>query len=105
ASFLALNAHAISTSPTRRGKFVREVVLCQVIAPPPPNVNVALRVVPSPQPLTLREQLAAHSVNPVCAGCHTPLDPVGLGVEEFDGIRAYRAAEARPPLDQRGNIE
>jgi hypothetical protein len=103
AAFLAMNGHASSTSPTKRGKFVREVVLCQVVPPPPPNANVALRTdVVSPVPRTLREQLALHTVNPVCASCHTALDPIGLGVEEFDGIGAYRTAEAGRPVDNAG---
>jgi Protein of unknown function (DUF1592)/Protein of unknown function (DUF1588)/Protein of unknown function (DUF1595)/Protein of unknown function (DUF1585) len=102
-AFLALNGHASSTSPTKRGKFVREVVLCQVVAPPPPNANVALRPAPpSPVPRTLREQLALHTTNPACATCHTALDPIGLGVEEFDGIGALRAVEAGRPIDNAG---
>jgi hypothetical protein len=106
AAFLALNGHASSTSPTKRGKFVREVVLCQVVAPPPPNANVGLRTdTVSPVPRTLREQLAQHTTNPVCASCHTALDPVGLGVEEFDGIGAFRTVEAGKPIDDNGSLD
>jgi hypothetical protein len=106
AAFLALNAHASSTSPTKRGKFVREVVLCQVVTPPPPNANVALRTdVVSPVPLTLRERLAQHRSNAVCATCHNALDPIGLGVEEFDGIGAYRKVEAGKPIDNGGTLD
>ena len=106
AAFLALNGHASSTSPTKRGKFVREVILCQMVAPPPPNANVALRTdAPSPVPRTLREQLALHTVNPVCAGCHSVLDPIGLGVEEFDGIGAYREVEAGRAIDNAGRLD
>jgi hypothetical protein len=106
AAFLALNAHATSTSPTRRGKFVREILLCQTIAPPPPNVNVALRTdAASPVPRTLREQLALHSINPVCAGCHVPLDPIGLGLEAFDGVGAFRSTEIGRDVDDRGTFD
>jgi hypothetical protein len=106
AAFLALNGHASSTSPTKRGKFVREVVLCQLVAPPPPSANVALRTdAPSPVPLTLREKLALHTINPACAACHNALDPIGLGVEEFDGIGAYRTVEAERPIDNAGRFD
>jgi len=106
AAFLAQNAHASSTSPTKRGKYVREVVLCEAVAPPPPNANVGLRLdAPSPVPSTLRDHLTAHVVNPVCAGCHTVLDPVGLGLEQFDGIGAWRATEAGRPVDAHGSLD
>jgi Protein of unknown function (DUF1592)/Protein of unknown function (DUF1588)/Protein of unknown function (DUF1585) len=105
AAFLAMNGHASSTSPTKRGKYVREVMLCQVIAPPPPNANVGLREAASPVPRTLRENLALHATNPVCAACHSSLDPVGLGIEEFDGIGAHRTMEAGRPIDDSGQFD
>jgi hypothetical protein len=105
AAFLALNGHASSTSPTKRGKFVREVVLCQLVVPPPPSANATLQTdAPSPVPLTLRERLALHTSNPACAACHNSLDPIGLGLEEFDGIGAYRTVEAERPIDNAGHF-
>ena len=95
ASFLALNAHADSSSPTRRGKFIREVLLCQSIPPAPPNVDTKFPVdTAGGAQRTMRQKLEVHRQVATCATCHTMMDPVGLGLENFDGIGAYRTTEA-----------
>src|SRR5258707_5672319 len=80
ASFLSLMAHQASSSPTLRGKFVREKLLCQNIPPPPPNVDTTL---PTTEGLTTRQRLLAHRQNPSCASCHAPMDDIGLALENF----------------------
>ena len=93
ASFLTLTSFAHRTAPTLRGKWVLENLLCQEIAPPPPNVpelDDAPEGDEKPQSVNVRERLAAHRENPQCAGCHTILDPIGLGLENFDAIGRYR---------------
>jgi hypothetical protein len=106
ASFLALNAHADSTSPTRRGKFIREVLLCQAIPPPPPNVDTTLPTdPPGTTPLTMRQKLEKHRSEATCATCHKVMDPIGLGLENFDGIGAYRATEAGLTIDASGDLD
>jgi hypothetical protein len=106
ASFLALNAHAESTSPTRRGKFIREVLLCQEIPPPPPNVDTNLADNPAgPTPLTTRQKLEKHRAEASCATCHQLMDPVGLALENFDGIGAYRATESGLTIDASGQLD
>lgn len=90
AGFLARFAHPVRTSPTRRGRFVREKLLCKEIPPPPGNVDVTL---PEPTPenwKTMRERLAEHSNNPNCSGCHSLMDPIGLAYEHFDATGQYR---------------
>lgn len=104
AAFLSLFAHPVSTSPTLRGKFIGESLLCQSIPMPPVNVNTAIPE-PSRTLRTLRERLAAHRENPSCAGCHDAIDPVGLGLEHFDGIGRYRAVDNGVQIDASGVFE
>lgn len=93
AGFLARFAHPVRTSPTRRGRFVREKLLCKEIPPPPGNVDQTLPE-PSPSdPKTMRERLSEHANNPDCSGCHTLMDPIGLAFEHFDATGQYRLDE------------
>jgi hypothetical protein len=105
ASFLAINAHATTTSPTLRGKFVREVLLCQSIPPPPPDVNTDIEVTAGGEPRTMREKLAVHSEDPTCAGCHEVMDPIGLGFENFDAIGAFRTTDVGKTIDASGELD
>jgi hypothetical protein len=106
ASFLALNAHSDSTSPTRRGKFIREVLLCQAIPPPPPDVDTTLPPTPpGTTPLTMRQKLEKHRTNVVCASCHKAMDPIGIGLEHFDGIGAFRTTEVGQMIDASGDLD
>jgi hypothetical protein len=104
AGLLAQNAHVRNTSPTLRGKFVRERVLCQSIPAPPDDVST---VVPEPDPdaPTMRDRLAAHRSVERCAGCHDLMDPIGLAFENFDAIGAYRATDNGHELDTSGDID
>jgi hypothetical protein len=104
ASFLALNAHASSTSPTRRGKFVREVLLCQAVAPPPPGLVSELTTVDAAAK-TSRERLKQHADNPACRDCHLLMDPIGLGFENFDAIGAFRETQNDAPIDPSGGLD
>jgi len=106
ASFLALNAHAESSSPTRRGKFIREVLLCQSIPPPPPNVDTKLPAdMACGTQRTMRQKLEVHRQAAACVTCHAMMDPVGLGLENFDGIGAYRTMDAGQTIDASGDLD
>lgn len=102
ASFLASQAHSGSSSPTLRGKFLLERVLCVGVQPPPPDVNT---VFPPNSGATKREQLSAHQAIPSCAGCHKLLDGIGLSFENFDAVGAFRATENGVTLDPSGEFE
>ena len=104
ASLLALYAHPTSSSPTLRGKFVRQVLLCATIPSPPANVNTAL---PDPQVAgpTLRDRLAAHESLPFCAACHKAMDPIGLGLENFDGLGQMRMKDNGASIDASGDLD
>jgi hypothetical protein len=93
ASILASTAGPIETSPTARGIFVREQLLCQHVPPPPPNINTTLADPTEEKPLTHRQRLAAHVENAACAACHKLMDPIGFGLENFDAIGRWRDKE------------
>ncbi|MFO0726833.1 MAG: DUF1592 domain-containing protein [Myxococcota bacterium] len=99
AGILSVLSHSVSTSPTLRGKFVREVLLCQAIPAPPPGVNTTLPEDPAGQPKTLRQKLATHATDNGCAGCHARMDPIGFGLEHFDAVGAYRDLDNGLPVD------
>jgi hypothetical protein len=105
ASFLALNAHEATTSPTRRGKFVSESVLCHEIPAPPPDVDASLPPEPAGNaPRTMRERLSAHNA-PACVACHSKMDPIGLAFENFDAIGKFRQTDAGKAIDASGDID
>jgi hypothetical protein len=93
ASFLAANAGPTETSPTARGIFIREQLLCQNVPPPPPNVDTNLPEASLDKPLTRRQRMSAHEANPLCLSCHRLMDPIGFGLESFDAIGRYRQHE------------
>lgn len=104
-SLLALHSHPGRSSPTLRGKFVREVFLCQYVPPPPGDIDFAMFADDSAADRrTARQRLQAHVDNPACAGCHSLVDPIGLALEQLDGIGAYRTTENGEPIDASGSL-
>ena len=104
-SFLALHSHPGRSSPTLRGKALRELVLCQPVPPPPANVDFSALENPDPNIKTQRARLEIHRTNPVCAGCHKITDPMGLALEHFDGSGQYRETEKGAPIDTSGSLD
>jgi hypothetical protein len=104
-SFLAVHSHPGRSSATRRGKALREVLLCQLVPRPPPNVDFSIVENPNSNLHTARERLTAHRVDPVCAGCHKITDPMGLTLESFDGAGQYRDTEKGSPIDTSGGLD
>ncbi len=103
--FLALNSHPGRSSPTLRGKAIRQMLLCQKVPDPPPEVDFSGFNDPDSPNKTARQRLAAHSVNPVCAGCHRITDPIGLAMENFDGAGQFRETEGGVPIDSSGDLD
>jgi hypothetical protein len=103
-ALLAINAHANVTSPTKRGKYIRERLLCMSIPAPPPDV---VTVLPEPDPSapTMRARLKVHAESASCAGCHKLMDPLGLSLEHFDAIGRFRADDKGHALDVTGNLD
>jgi hypothetical protein len=104
-SFLAAHSHPGRSSPTLRGKALRELLLCQQVPRPPANVDFSAVENPDPRLKTARDRLALHRKNPVCAGCHKITDPIGLALENFDGAGEFRATEKGAPIDTSGNLD
>jgi hypothetical protein len=104
ASFLTATAPHLGVEPIKRGQFVRQALLCQILPPPPAGVP-ALDQVKVPANASERERLAAHRADPACAGCHALLEPIGQGLSQFDGIGALRTQDSRgAALDARGSL-
>ena len=105
ASLLALYAHPGRSSPTLRGEFVRAAFLCQHIPPPPGDVDFSLVEQPSEELPTLRDKVEMHMSAPACAGCHSMTDPIGLALEQFDAIGAFRTLENGAVIDPSGQLD
>jgi hypothetical protein len=103
AGVLAVHATPTATSSTLRGKFIRTRLLCQDIPPPPPGTVTELP--PRKPGQTQRQRVVVHLSNPVCATCHKLMDPLGLALENFDGIGAYRDLDQGQPIDASGELD
>jgi hypothetical protein len=103
--FLALHAYPGKTSPALRGLFVRRRLLCQDIPPPPPSVSTQLPESIEGRLVTTRELVAAHQASETCAGCHRYMDPIGLGLEQFDEIGAHRLLQNGLTIDTSGELD
>jgi len=103
-SVLTVTSYANRTSPVLRGKWVLENVLGTPPPPPPANVPpLAERA--TGKMLSMRERMAEHRKNAVCATCHQLMDPTGLSMESFDAIGRWRARdEDGSPLDVSGQL-
>jgi hypothetical protein len=104
AGFLSQFANQKEGSPTLRGKFIREWMMCKEVPPPPEGVALVLPDVDPNNPTTKRQRLDAHRQAPACAACHSLMDPMGLPLENFDAIGRYRTAEAGLPIDPSGDV-
>src|SRR6059036_3260949 len=103
-SILAVTSYATRTSPVLRGKWVLENIVGAPPPPPPPNVPPLKTDNPEGKILTMRERMAAHRANPVCASCHQIMDPVGFSLENYDAIGRWRTDETGTPIDASGNL-
>ncbi len=106
AGFLSIYSHSGRSSPTLRGRAIREVLMCQPVPNPPGNVNfTAVQDTTNKAMPTARIRLNAHNTDPVCAGCHKITDPAGLSLERFDGIGAARLRENGAEIDVAGVVD
>ncbi len=105
-SFVALHAHPGRSSPTLRGEAIRSVFLCQEVPDPPANIDFSVVQNPSPDNMpTARDRLSAHNTEPACSGCHKVMDPVGLALENYDGLGVFRTHEYGAPIDASGFLD
>jgi hypothetical protein len=100
-ALLTLMAKADESSPIYRGKFVREVLLCQQLPAPPAEIPRPPEVTPG---VSTRDRLSEHEVNPDCSGCHRLMDPIGFGFEHYDAIGRYRTTDGGKAIDASGEL-
>lgn len=104
-ALLTLNNRPNRTSPTIRGLFIRQRLLCGTVPPPPPGIPPIMEDDAGP-PKTIREKLEKHRSNPTCAACHNSMDPIGLGMEDFDQYGRYRSTyDTGQPVDSGGDVD
>jgi len=103
--FVALRAHPGKSSPTLRGKAIRELLLCQRVPDPPAEVNFDQFNDPNSPAKTARARLDLHSNEPACSGCHKIMDPIGLAQEHFDGAGQLRKTENGEAIDASGELD
>jgi hypothetical protein len=102
ASVLAVTSYTTRTSPTIRGKWLLENILAAPMPAPPANVPSLESSNKDNKPLSVREMLEMHRASPACAGCHARMDPLGLSLENFDGIGQWRTTDTGHPIDASG---
>ncbi len=89
------------TSPVLRGKWILQTILGTPPPPPPPGVPDLEETegVRDGEILTTRRRMEMHRSNPICAGCHNSMDPLGLALDNFDVTGQWRIRENGVPLD------
>jgi len=102
-SFLTLTSAPDRTSPVMRGQWVLARLLASA-PPPPPDDIPSIEAQPKAEGTTMRQRMTAHVKNPACAGCHNLMDPIGFGLENYDGIGAYRTTDNGAPVDASGEL-
>ena len=103
---LATTSNPTRTSPVKRGVFILDAILGTPAAPPPPDIP-SLEDAASPEKIramTLRENMALHATNPLCASCHSRMDPLGLALENFNAMGQWRTAEMNQPIEAAGKL-
>jgi hypothetical protein len=103
AAVLALTSNPTRTSPVKRGKWILENMLGDPPPSAPPNVP-SLEQAKADDNASLRERLEIHRSNPSCAGCHKIMDPIGLGLENFDVIGRWREKDGDKSIDAQGEL-
>lgn len=102
-AILAVSSHPQRTSPVLRGKWLLDAILGT--PPPPPPANVPPLEEPSAaKPRTVRELLTQHRADPVCASCHSRIDPLGFALENYDALGVWRTTDAGKPVDAAGEL-
>jgi mono/diheme cytochrome c family protein len=98
-SILTVTSYANRTSIVKRGQWILENLLAAPPPPPPPDVPDLPEQKAGGKQLTTRQMMEMHRANPVCASCHNKMDPLGLALENYDAIGAWRAKDAGQPID------
>jgi hypothetical protein len=90
AGVLMVSSYPNRTAPVLRGAWILDNVTGTPPTPPPPNVESLKETPPGGKVLSMREQMAAHAKTKSCFSCHGIMDPMGLSLENFDGVGRWR---------------
>jgi len=101
-ALLIVTSYPNRTSPVLRGKWVLDSLLGTPPPEPPPNVPALKDTGAGGKPASVRARLEEHRKNPVCAGCHSSMDPLGFALENFDATGKWRTTDAGTPIDSTG---
>jgi hypothetical protein len=102
-AILFMGGNGERTSPVERGAWVLRKMLNEPPPPAPANVPALTRL--AGQVLDTRERLRAHQEDPQCANCHRKIDPIGLGMENFDAVGLWRTDDGYQAKDANGKVE
>jgi hypothetical protein len=103
ASVLTVSSYPTRTSVVIRGKYILNNILGSPPPPPPPDVP-ALDETATGEKASLRQQMERHRADPACATCHNKMDPLGFGLENYDGIGKWRSHDGKFPVDATGTL-
>ena len=106
AAVLMITSNPSRTSPVKRGQFILENFLGSPTPPPPPDIPALEEVrrgIKGHEP-TVREVMAIHRTNALCASCHARMDPLGLALENFNALGIWRETERKQPIDASGKL-
>jgi len=101
-ALLMVTSYSNRTSPVLRGKWVLDSLLGTPPPEPPPNVPALKDTGAGGKPASVRARLEEHRKNPVCAACHSSMDPLGFALENFDATGKWRTLDAGTPIDSSG---
>ncbi|HXX95018.1 MAG TPA: DUF1592 domain-containing protein, partial [Planctomycetota bacterium] len=104
AAVLTASSFPLRTSPVVRGKWVLQSLLGSKVPPPPANAGSLPENGGDEKKLTLRQRLERHRTSPECAACHSRMDPLGFGLENFDPIGRWRVDDEGLPIDTAGQL-
>jgi len=102
AGVLAVTSYPTRTSVVKRGAWVLSQLLCS--SPPPPPANVPPFPTAAITATAQKEVLAQHRADPACGVCHTSIDNIGIAMENYDAIGAYRTVDLGTPIDASGSF-
>ncbi|MEO8130958.1 MAG: DUF1588 domain-containing protein [Bryobacteraceae bacterium] len=101
---LLVSSYPYRTSPVLRGAWILDSILGTPPPPPPPNVPALEETKEGAPPKSVRERLTQHRANPVCASCHSRIDPLGFALENYDPIGRWRDEDGGKPVDSSGEL-
>ncbi|MFP6901495.1 MAG: DUF1592 domain-containing protein, partial [Opitutales bacterium] len=105
ASVLLANSDGEQSHPIRRAVWLRDRILGDPPAPPPPDVPELETNAPKMKNLSIREQMELHREKAACADCHRDIDPWGIAFEEYDAVGLWRDLFRKNPRAQPTPLE